>query len=487
MIGMLVASISQTIVGPAMPRIVAELGGMDHYSWLATSAMLVSAVTVPIVGKLSDMYGRRRFYLGGLVIFMLGSVMSGAAQSFGFLIFARSVQGLGMGTLMPLSQTIIGDIIPPRFRGKYQGYMGAVFGVTSVAGPLAGGWITDHFGWRWLFYVTLPLGIAALAVIAKFLHIEHTPRKAKIDYLGMTTMTIALLCLLLATSLGGTSYPWGSAQIITLYVVGALMLLVFLFVERTAIEPVLPLRLFSHSTVALCCLAAFGINMMMFGATIYIPVFAQGAMGVSATSSGAILVPMSVAMITTSILVGLYISKTGSYKAITTLGIIVLGGGLVLLTLLNENSAPLALTGSMIVIGLGMGASMQVYTLLVQNVVARTDLGVATAAIQFFRNVGATVGIAVFGTIMTTRMAVTIPAHLPPGAASRMPEGAGQSVGSVLDPSALSSLPPMIADAIRAGLSDAITTVFVAALPIAAIVLIATLLIKNQPLRETVG
>ncbi|WP_083602980.1 MFS transporter [Bowdeniella nasicola] len=237
MIGMLAASISQTIVGPAMPRIVPELGGMDHYSWLATSAMLVSAVTVPIVGKLSDMYGRRRFYLGGLVIFMLGSVMSGSAQSFGFLIFARSVQGLGVGALMPMSQTIIGDIIPPRFRGKYQGYMGAVFGVTSVAGPLAGGWITDHFGWRWLFYVTLLLGIAALAVIAKFLHVEHTPRKAKIDYLGMTTMTIALLCLLLATSLGGTSYPWGSAQIITLYVVGALMLLVLLFVERTAIEP----------------------------------------------------------------------------------------------------------------------------------------------------------------------------------------------------------------------------------------------------------
>ncbi len=484
LLGMLVSSISQTIVGPAMPRIVAELGGMDHYSWLATSAMLVSAITVPIVGKLSDMYGRRRFYLGGLIVFMLGSALSGAAPSFGFLIFARSIQGLGMGCLIPLSQTIIGDIIPPRHRGKFQGYMGAVFGVTSVVGPIAGGAITDHIGWRWLFYITLPLGIIALIVIARFLHVDETRRKAKVDVAGMATMTVALMCLLLATSLGGTTYPWASAQIIGLFAVGVLMLGVFLFIETRAAEPVLPLRLFTKSVVALCCLAAFGVNMLMFGATIYIPVFAQGVLGVSATSSGAILVPMSAAMILTSIAIGLLISKTGTYKAITLLGVLVMAGGIVALTLLDETSAPLHLTGAMIIFGLGLGACMQVYTLLVQNAVRRTDLGVATAATQFFRNVGATVGIAVFGTIMTSRMAVTIPAHLPPGAEQHMGASAGEGVGNVLDPAALANIPPAIAGAVRAGLSEAITTVFIAALPVALIVLIATALIANNPLRD---
>ena len=261
LLGMLVASISQTIVGPAMPRIVAELGGMDYYSWVATAAMLVSAkalsisalitaamlvsaISVPIVGKLSDLYGRRPFYLGGLAIFIAGSILAGSAQNFWWLVGARAIQGLGMGIIMPLSQTIVGDIIPPRQRGKYQGWMGVVFGVTSVAGPLAGGVITDSLGWRWLFFVAVPVGLVALFVIARFLDLPHEPRKAVIDTWGIVTMSLGVTAVLLAVSWGGTSYPWSSPVIIGLFVAGTLLLTAFVFVELRVPEPVVPLRLF---------------------------------------------------------------------------------------------------------------------------------------------------------------------------------------------------------------------------------------------------
>lgn len=485
MLGMLVASISQTIVGPAMPRIVAELGGMDHYSWVATAAMLVSAVSVPIVGKLSDLYGRRRFYIGGLMVFMLGSVLCGMAGNFWFLIAARAVQGLGMGTIMPLSQTIIGDIIPPRQRGKYQGLMGAVFGVTSVAGPLAGGFITDNWGWRWLFYVTLPVGLFALVVIARFLHLPHQRRDARIDYWGMSTLAVALVSLLLATSFGGTTYPWNSTEIITLYAVGAVFLVVFLIIETRAEEPVIPLRLFRSSVFTFSNIASFAVSMTMFGSIIYIPVYAQGVLGVSATNSGAILIPMSLSMILTSIGIGLLITKTGRYKELTLGGTVVLALGVWLLTRLTHDSSQLQLSAAMVVLGLGLGACMQVYTLVVQNSARRADLGVATASTQFFRNVGSTIGVAVFGTIMTSRLQSTIPAHLP---AQLRDQGAGAApdLGSVLDPAALAQLPPVVADAVRQGLADALHSVFLAALPLAAVVFVATLLIKYIPLRDTV-
>ncbi|WP_226343754.1 MDR family MFS transporter [Agilicoccus flavus] len=485
MLGMFVASVSQTIVSPAMPRIVAELGGMEHYSWIATAAMLVSAVSVPIVGKLSDLYGRRPFYLAGLLVFMLGSVLAGFAQGFWFLVVARAVQGLGMGTLMPLSQTIIGDIIPPRQRGKYQGLMGGVFGLTSIAGPLLGGFITDHFGWRWLFFVSLPIGIGAFFVIYRFLHLQHTPRKAKIDVLGIITLTIALVSLLLATSLGGTTYAWDSAQIISMYVVGTLFLVAFVAAETRAEEPVIPLRLFRSSIVTFSNIASFAVAMLMFGALIYIPVYAQGVLGVDATNSGLILMPMSVAMIGLSILSGLFITRTGHYKSLVVVGPVVMGLGVWLLTRLDYSAGQADLTIAMIVFGIGLGMCMQVYTLVVQNVVPRRDLGVATAASQFFRNVGSTVGIAIFGTIMTSRLATAIPEHLPAAARARMPAG-GIDAGAVLDPAALATLPPVVATAVRQGLADALHDVFVAALPLAGVALLFSLLIKVVPLRDTV-
>ena len=484
MLGMLVASISQTIVGPAMPRIVAELGGMDHYSWVATAAMLVSAITVPIVGKLSDLYGRRGFYLGGLVVFMVGSVIAGFAQSFWVLVAARAIQGLGMGTVMPLSQTIIGDIIPPRQRGKYQGLMGAVFGVTSVAGPLAGGFITDHFGWRWLFFAAVPFGVVATLVIARFLHLPHQRRDARVDSLGIATLAAALVAILLATSWGGTTYPWGSATIIGLYAVGALALVAFVLVERRASEPVIPLRLFRSSVFTASNLASFGLAMVMFGAIIYIPVYAQGVLGVDATNSGLILAPLMLGFIVMGILAGLAITRTGRYKAIMVAGVVVMGAGLWLLTRLTWQSSQGQLTIAMVVLGVGIGMAMQQYTLVVQNSVERRDLGVATASSQFFRNVGSTVGIALFGTVLTSGLGAAIAGHLPPAVAAQMPAGSAD-VGSVLDPSALAKLPPVVADAVRQGLAEQLHEVFLIGLPIVALVLVATLAIEALPLRET--
>ena len=486
MLGMLVASVSQTIVGPAMPRIVAELGGMDHYSWVATAAMLVSAITVPIVGKLSDLYGRRGFYLAGLVVFMIGSVVSGFAGNFWILVLGRAIQGLGMGTIMPLSQTIIGDIIPARQRGKYQGLMGAVFGVTSVAGPLAGGVITDYWGWRWLFFAAVPIGVVATVVIARFLHLPHERRDARIDYLGIATLTVALVSLLLATSFGGTTYPWGSVEILGLYAVGVVALVAFVLVELRAEEPVLPLRLFRSSVFTASNIASFAVSMVMFGSIIYIPVYAQGVLGVGATDSGLILMPLMLGLIVMGILSGLVITRTGRYKAIMVTGVVVMGGGLYLLTGLGADSTQTQLTLAMVVLGIGLGMAMQQYTLVVQNSVARADLGVATASTQFFRNVGSTVGIAVFGTVMTSGLAAAISSHLPAEVAAQMPAGAVDA-GSVLDPAAREGLPPVVATAVRQGLADQLHEVFLLTLPIVVLVLLATIAIKAMPLRDSVS
>ncbi|WP_115029601.1 MDR family MFS transporter [Dermatophilus congolensis] len=481
LLGMLVSSISQTIVGPAIPRIVAELGGMEYYSWLATTAMLVTAVSVPIVGKLSDIYGRRRFFLAGLAVFMLGSVLSGVATNFWFLVFTRAVQGLGMGALMPLAQTIVGDIIPPRYRGKYQGIMGAIFGFTSIAGPLAGGYITDHVGWRWLFYIPLPLGVVAFWFIARFFEPEQKRIEAKIDYAGFGTLTVGLVALLAATSLGGTAWPWGSAQIIGLFVFGGISLAIFVAVEKKAEEPVIPLRLFKSSIFTLSNIANLTVSMLMFGILIYVPVFAQGVLGMSAGQSGAVLVPMSLAMVIISVIVGGIVTRTGKYKAITLIGIALMGVGIWLLTKLTPDSSHFQLAFSTVVFGVGLGSCMQMFTLIVQNVVQRRDLGVATATTQFFRSTGGTIGIAVFGTVLTTHMGPAIAARMP-GNAAHMP-GGHLNAGSVLDPSTLAKLPPVVANAVRYGVADAIHDVFTTGIPLVVLALLAAAFIKVVPLR----
>lgn len=481
LLGMFVAGISQTIVSPALPVMVAELGGIESYSWLATGAMLTAAVVVPVVGKLSDLYGRRSFYLGGLVVFMAGAALAGAAPSFWWLVAARALQGLGMGTLMTLSQTIIGDIVPPRQRGRYQGWVGAVFGVTSVAGPLAGGWLTDTYGWRWVFYAGLPFGVAALVFVARNLHLPHTRRDVRVDVAGILTLTPALVAILLAVSWGGTTYPWSSPVVLGLLAVGAALLAVLVVVERRATEPLLPLRLFRSSVFTLANVASLTVAMAMFGAVFYIPVYAQGVLGADATRSGAILVPMSVTMIGVGILVGLLVSRYGHYKRYVVGGTVLMLGGFGLLTRLDDGSSAWQLTAATVVLGLGIGGAMQTFTLVVQNAVGREDLGVATASVQFFRNVGATIGIALLGAVMTARLG--------PAIAERLPAGAGApadlDAASVLDPEALAGLPPGAEEAVRGALADALGGVFLAAVPVVVVAIVASVLLRAIPLRDT--
>ncbi|NLE97256.1 MAG: MFS transporter [Propionibacterium sp.] len=487
-IGMFVAAISQTIVGPAMPIIVTDLGGMDHYSWVATSAMLASAVIVPVVGKLSDLYGRRTFYIAGLLVFMLGSLLSALAPTFWILVAARTVQGIGMGTLMPLSQTILGDIVPARHRGKYQGYMGVVFGVTSVAGPLVGGTITDAFGWRWLFLAPLPLGLIALFAILRFMQLDHNPREAKIDVLGVVVLTPTLVSLLLALSFGGTTYPWMSWQILTMIAVGIVGLAAFIVVEMRAEEPLMPLRLFRNRVILFSSIAAFAVSMVMFGVIIYVPVYAQGVLGASATVSGLLMLPFMAGNIGCGLLAGFLISRTGRYKGIMLVGMLIMAGGLAMLTQLAPSTTYLYLEVALGLFGIGLGLIFQQYLLVTQNAAPRRDLGVATSLTQFFRNVGSTMGISLLGTVMTSGLAGAILAQLSPELATQF---RGQvddlDAGSLLDPGVTESLPPEVIVALQQGLSDQLNLAFVAGLPLVGIALVATLAIPNKPLRETLG
>src|SRR5438270_2550333 len=386
MLGSLIASLNLTLVAPALPTIVSELGGLADYSWIPISAMLASTIVVPVAGKLSDIYGRKPLYMTGVVVFALGSMLSGLAPNFWFLVFARFVQGAGMGFLMPLSQAIIGDIISPRERGKYQGMMGASFGLASIIGPAAGGFITQYYSWRWLFFVNIPFAALTLLVVAFYMHVPNERRKHSIDVAGSVTLSLGVSAVLLATVWGGTQYAWGSWQIVSLYAAGALLLIAFAWFETRGEEPVLPLHLWKSSIFTFSNIASIGVAMTMFGTIYFLPVFVEGVIGNSVTSSGAILVPMLVAMIVTSIGSGQIISRTGRYKMPLIVGMLLMVAGYALLSLLDVHSTNQQVVIAMIVIGLGLGTSMQTYTLVVQNSVSRKDMAVATSATQLSRS-----------------------------------------------------------------------------------------------------
>jgi EmrB/QacA subfamily drug resistance transporter len=486
MLGSLVASLNMTLVAPALPTIVAELGGIADYSWVPISAMLASTIVTPVAGKLSDVYGRKPLYMAGITVFALGSALSGLAPNFWFLIVARFVQGAGMGFIMPLSQAIIGDIISPRERGKYQGMMGASFGLASIIGPAAGGFITQHWTWRWLFFVNLPIAVLTLIVIWFFMHVPNERRRHKIDVWGSATLSLGIASVLLATVWGGVQYPWNSWQIIALYSCGAVLLLSFAWIETRSAEPVLPLHLWKSSIFTFSNIASVGVAMGMFGAIFFLPVFVQGVVGNSVADSGAILVPMLVAMIVTSIAGGQVISRTGRYKLLLLGGLAVMGVGYYLLSTFNITTTNQQVIVAMILLGLGLGLCMQTYVLIVQNSVSREDMAVATSATQLSRSIGAAIGLAILGTILTQGMAASMPKYLPPAALQQLEKAEGGAAATaVFDPSQLANLPPAIELAIRHGLADALHPVFLVGVPIIAIAFVATLFIKELPLRQT--
>ncbi|MDP3984341.1 MAG: MDR family MFS transporter, partial [Acidimicrobiia bacterium] len=453
MLGMFLAALDQTIVATALPTIVGEFGGLDHLSWVVTAYLLTSTASAPLYGKVSDLYGRKIVFQVAIAVFLGGSVLSGMSQSMAQLIAFRGIQGLGAGGLMVLAMTIVGDILSPRERGRYQGYIGSVFAVSSIAGPLLGGFFVDHLSWRWVFYINIPIGLVALAVTSVVLNLPFRRVDHPIDYAGAALLVGGVSSLLLVTVWGGSEYPWNSPVILVLGAAGALLLTGFIWQERRAPEPILPLRLFRDPTFAITSGAGFIVGVGMFGGIIFLPLFLQVVVGVTATNSGLLLLPLMAGMLTTSIASGRLITRTGRYKMFPVVGTAMMAGGLSLLSTMSASTSLSRASLYMLALGLGMGLVIQVLVIAVQNAVTAADLGVATSSASFFRSLGGSFGTALFGAILTTRLSY----HL----TRLLPEGAG-AAGSNLTgtPELIAQLPPGIRNAVVEAFSASITTVF---------------------------
>ncbi|GAA3396109.1 MFS transporter [Streptomyces roseoviridis] len=482
LLGMLLAALDQTIVSTALPTIVSELGGMEHLSWVVTAYMLASTAATPLWGKLGDQYGRKKLFQGAIVLFLIGSALCGIAQNMPQLIAFRAVQGLGGGGLMVLSMAIVGDLVSPRERGRYQGLFGAVFGATSVLGPLLGGLFTEHLSWRWVFYINLPIGVVALFVIAAVLHIPVRSTRHRIDYLGTFLIASVATCLVLVASLGGTTWDWGSAQIIGLAVLGAVLLVWFVSVERRAAEPVLPLKLFRIRTFTLVSVISFVVGFAMFGAMTYLPTFLQVVQGVSPTMSGVHMLPMVLGMLITSTGSGQIVSRTGRWKVFPIAGTAVTALGLLLLNELTETTSTWTMSLFFFVFGAGLGLVMQVLVLVVQNAVAYEDLGVATSGATFFRSIGASFGVAIFGTVFTNRLTDKLDDAL-----AGQPLPPGVDAGTVAaDPRAMAALPPPLRPSVVHAYATSITDVFLYAAPVVLVAFVIAWFLKEDRLRGSV-
>jgi EmrB/QacA subfamily drug resistance transporter len=476
MLATLLAALDQTIVATALPKIVSDLNGFEHLSWVVTAYLVTSTVTVPLYGKLSDLYGRRKLFLVAITIFLAGSALCGVAQSMGQLIAFRALQGIGAGGLIPLSQAAIADLFPPRERGRYQGYIAGMWGIAAVAGPLLGGTLSDHASWRWIFYINLPLGLLALVVVARTMHSQTHIREHRIDYLGAALLSGAIIAILLALVWGGTSYPWGSWQVIGTAAAGVILAIAFVIVERTAPEPLLPLELFKNRIVAVSCGAGLVVGALLFAVTIYAPVFMQDVLGSSATNSGALLIPLSAGWVISSIIVGQLVARTGRYRVFPIIGSCFVLAGMILLTTLDTSSTLAIVSAYLVLVGIGMGVMFQVYVIASQNAVDVSQIGVVTGQINFYRSMGGSFAVAGLGALLTSRLGTELVNQL--GAA-----------GKRIDPntvvqSGAAHLPPRVADGVATALSNSLHSVWTVCVPIAAIGLALALALEERPLRR---
>lgn len=463
MAGMFLAALDQSIVGTALPRIVSDLGGLSHLSWVVTAYLLTSTASTPLWGKISDLYGRRPIFQAAIVVFVSGSLISALASNMPVLIGGRAVQGLGAGGLMALALSIIGDVIPPRERGRYQGYFGAVFGVSTVGGPLLGGWLTDGPGWEWIFWINVPIGLAALVVTSLALKMPRVRREHSIDYLGAAVIVASVTSILLYTSWAGGEFGWGDPYSLTLLVGGILLVGVFAWVESRAAEPIIPLRLFRNRVFTPTVTFTALMGLAMFGGIIFLPVYFQVVQGMSPTESGLALLPMMVGVFSTSISSGHLMTRTGRYKIYPILGAAIAAVGYLLLSMLDTDTPYWQAALSIYVLGAGLGFTMQIVVTVVQNSVERRDMGAATSSVTFFRMMGGAFGTAIFGAVLTNRLthhlAVT-------GAAAQLPAGIDESQ-IANNVQAIQALPPGVKQVVLEAWVNSMHDLFLVAIPFA--------------------
>jgi EmrB/QacA subfamily drug resistance transporter len=476
-LGMLLAALDQTIVSTALPTIVGDLGGAGHQSWVVTSYLLADTIAVVVVGRFGDLFGRKRVFQVGVVVFVAGSALSGAAQSMEWLIGARAIQGFGAGAITVTATALIGDVIPLAERGPYQGALGAVFGVMTVAGPLLGGLFTDHLSWRWAFYVNVPIAVIVVAMAAVTIPAGRSTARPIIDWAGILFVAIGAGALTLATSWGGTTYPWISVEILGLFALGAVALVIFVVVERRAAEPILPMRLFRSSVFSVCSTLAFIVGFAMLGALTFLPTFLQYVDGVSATSSGIRMLPLVLGLLVTSILAGTIVGKTGRYKIFPVAGCALMAVGLFLLSRAGEHTSALLSSLYMVVLGAGIGFSMQTLTLIVQNTSSYEDLGVATSGVTFLRTLGSSFGAAVFGSLFANFLAGPL--------IEALRESHGVNPAVTHTPKALHALPAEQIAPIVHAYAQALDKVFLWAAPVAVVGFVLALTLKEVPLRGT--